>query len=144
VQDAARSYGKRVIVLQAAEDRDFDAAFETLTRQGAEALLVGSDPFFSSRKQKLVELAARHAVPAIYEWRDFPEVGGLVSYGTSLAAAYRQVGVYVGRILKGERPADLPVAQSTKFELVVNLKTAASLGLDVSPLLLAQADEIIE
>ncbi len=144
VEGAARAYGKRLVVLNAAEDKDFDAAFATLTSEGAEALLVGSDPFFLARRQKLVQLAARHAMPTIYEGRDFPAVGGLMSYGTSLSDAYRQVGVYVGRVLKGERPADLPVVQSTKFELVINLKTAQMLGLDISPILLAQADEVIE
>jgi putative tryptophan/tyrosine transport system substrate-binding protein len=144
VQDAARAYGKRLVVLNAAADRDLDAAFTTLVREQAGALLVGSDPFFFSRRQRLVELAARYAVPAIYDWRDYPAIGGLASYGTSLAEAYRQVGLYVGRVLKGEKPSDLPVLQSVKFELVLNLKTARVLDLKIPPVLLAQADEVID
>lgn len=144
VQEAARAYGKRLVALHAADEHGINEAFPALIREGARALLVGSDPFFFSRRQRLVELAARYAIPAIYDWRDYPETGGLASYGTSLSDAYRQVGVYVGRVLNGEMPAELPVVQSVRFEFVINLKTARTLGLKIPPTLLAQADEVIE
>jgi putative ABC transport system substrate-binding protein len=144
VQEAAARLGVQVLVLRANAETDFDAIFTDLVRQRAGALLVCASPFFFSQRQQLVVLAARHAVPAIYEWREFAAAGGLMSYGTNLNDAYRQMGLYAGRILKGEKPADLPVVQSTKFEFVINLSTAKALHIDVPPILSARADEIIE
>ena len=144
VQDAARDLGQQVSILSANTEREIDVAFATVAQSGARALLVGSDPFFSSERDQVIAVAARHAIPAIYEGREFATAGGLASYGTSLADAYRQAALYAGRILKGEKPADLPVVQPTKFEFVINLKTAKTLGLDVSPGLAASADEIVE
>jgi putative tryptophan/tyrosine transport system substrate-binding protein len=144
VMEAARVLGISVHILNARSEGDFDAAFAMIVQKRFGALLVAADPFFSSRRDQLVSLAARHAVPAIYEWRDFPATGGLASYGTSLTDAFRQAGVYVGRILKGVKPADLPAVQTIKFEFVINLRTAKALGIDVPPMLSARADEVIE
>ena len=144
-QTAANTLGLRLRLTKASTEGDLEAAFETVARPDRpDALFVGPDSFNTLHREQIVGLAARHAIPAIYAWREFPAAGGLISYGTRLADTYRQVGVYTGRILKGEKPADLPVAQPTKFELVINLKTAKALGLDVPPALLAIADEAIE
>jgi putative ABC transport system substrate-binding protein len=144
VQEAAARLGVQVIVLRANTETDLNAVFVDLVQQRAGALLVCASPFFFSRHQQLVVLAARHAVPAIYEWREFAAAGGLMSYGTSLDDAYRQMGVYAGRVLKGEKPADMPIVQSTKFEFVINLSSAKALHIEVPPTLSARADEIIE
>jgi putative ABC transport system substrate-binding protein len=144
VEEAVRTLGKKLLVLDASSDSEIDAGFVTIARQRPGALTVAADPFFSSRREKLLALAARHALPTMYALRHLAVAGGLISYSASLTDSYRQVGVYTGRILKGEKPADLPVMQPTKFELVINLKTAKALGLTVTPGVLAIADEVIE
>ena len=144
VQSAARTIGLQIQVLNASTSREINAAFATFLRERPDALLVGGDAFFNSRRLQLALLAARHAVPASFASRDYPEYGGLMSYGTNVTDAFRQVGVYTGRLLKGAKPADLPVVQASKFELVINAETARMLGLEVPPTLLARADEVIE
>ena len=144
VAAAARAMGLQIQVLNASTSREINAAFASLVRERPDALFVGGEPFLNSRRVQLVHLASRHAVPATYALRDYAEVGGLMSYGPNIADAFRQVGIYTGRILKGAKPADLPVVQASKFELVINAETARMLGLEIPPTLLARADEVIE
>jgi putative tryptophan/tyrosine transport system substrate-binding protein len=144
VQAAARAIHQQVVILSATTEREFETAFATIVQKGASALLVGIDAFFTSQPAFLVALTARHAIPAIYAWRSFVDAGGLMSYGANLSDSYRQQGIYVGAVLKGEKPANLPVVQSSKFELVINLKTAKALGLDVPLSMLMRVDEAIE
>jgi putative ABC transport system substrate-binding protein len=144
VEPAARAMGLQIQVLNASTSREIDSAFASLMRERPDALFVGNDAFFTSRRVQLATLAARDRIPAAYSNRDYVEAGGLMTYGTKIADAYRQVGTYAGRILKGAKPADLPVVQSSKFELVINAQTARLLGLTVPPTLLARADEVIE
>jgi putative ABC transport system substrate-binding protein len=144
LQEAAHAKARQLHILKAGTESDIDAAFATLVELHSGALVVVGDPFLTSQREQLVALAARHAVPAIYTFREYAASGGLISYGANLPAAFRQVGVYAGKILKGEKPTDLPVHQSTRIELVINLKTAKALGLTVPQSLLARADEVIE
>jgi putative tryptophan/tyrosine transport system substrate-binding protein len=144
VQSAASATGQQVLVVNASNDDELDAAFTTLTQQHAEALLVMADPFLNSRPDKIVALAARYALPAMYGLREFPAAGGLMSYGSDLADEFRQVGIYAGKILKGAKPTDLPVQQSVKVEFVLNLKTAKAIGLTIPTALLTTADAVIE
>jgi len=144
VQEAARTKGLQLHVLKASSESEIDTAFASLVQLHAGALVVASDPFLSSRREQIVALASRHAVPSSYAWREFAESGGLISYGPSLTSAYRLVGVYAGKVLKGAKPADLPVQQPTTFELVINLKTAKALGLTVPQRMLTQADDVIQ
>jgi len=143
VREAARAKAVQLQILKASTEAEINAVFGTLMQLHAGALVVGPDPFLNNRREQLVALAARHTVPAIYEWRESVAAGGLISYGPSLSGAFRQLGIYAGKILKGARPADLPVEQPTKFELVINLRTA-KVGLTVPPQILARADEVVE
>jgi putative ABC transport system substrate-binding protein len=144
IQAAGRAFSKQIQVLQASTESAIGTAFAELAERRAGALLVSSDPFFFSRRHEIVALAAQYAVPAIYQWREFAQIGGLISYGASRNYAQREAGVYVGKILRGARPSDLPVQQAVKLELVINLNTAKTLGLEIPPTLLARADEVIE
>jgi putative tryptophan/tyrosine transport system substrate-binding protein len=144
VEQAARALGQKLVVLDGGNDDKLEAAFAALAQQHVSALLVGADPFFDTRRDRLLAMAAQHRMPAIYQFREYAVAGGLMSYGTSITELYRLVGLYVGRILKGEKPADLPVVQMTKFELVINLRTAKALGVKISDNLLSIADEVIE
>jgi putative ABC transport system substrate-binding protein len=144
LEEAGRAIGRQILMVNAAHEREFNAAFETVRQAGAGGLLIGAGPYFLSQRRHLVALAGRHAVPTMYNARQYAEVGGLISYGPSQTDAYRPAGVYVGRILKGEKAGDLPVEMGTKFELVINLATAKAFDFDIPPMLLARADEVIE
>src|SRR5262249_14704534 len=144
VQAAARAIGREVHIVGIENETQFDSAFAKLVQQGVAAVIIGVGPLFLGSRRRVVDLVARNALPAVYPWREFVDDGGLMSYATNLADINRQLGVYAGRILNGEKPADLPVGQPTKFEFVLNLKTAKALGLDIPSKLLALADEVIE
>ena len=143
-QDAAGPRGQEILIVKARREEEFEEVFAALMREKADALIVASDPFFNSRRNQIVALANRHRLPAIYEWREFAAAGGLASYGASLTAAYRQFGIYAGRILAGAKPGDLPVLQPTQFELVINGSTARDLGITLPPTIVARADEVSE
>jgi putative ABC transport system substrate-binding protein len=144
VQEASSTLGLQLHVLQATVEGDFDTAFESAAQVRAGGLVIGSDTFFSSHLNKLAALAVRYALPAVYQWREFAAAGGLISYGGDIIEAYRLAGLYTGRVLKGEKPADLPVQQSTKVEMIINMNTAKALGISVPITMLGRADEIIE
>jgi putative tryptophan/tyrosine transport system substrate-binding protein len=144
VEEAGRTIGRQMLILRAANEREINVALATIVQANASALLVGSGPVFLSQRRELIALAAHHKLPASYVTRQYPEAGGLMSYGPSQADAYRRAGIYVGKILNGAKPADLPVELPTKFELVINLKTAKALALEIPPTMIARADEVIE
>jgi putative ABC transport system substrate-binding protein len=144
VQDAGRTMGQKVLILHTSSERDFEAVFATMVQSRIDALIVAADPFFSSHRDQLIALTARYRIPAIYEWHEFVQAGGLMSYGSDLAEGYHQIGIYAGRVLKGEKPGDLPIVQSTKVQFAINLKTAKALGVTVPLPLLGRADEVIE
>jgi putative ABC transport system substrate-binding protein len=144
LEEAGRAIGRQILIVKAANEREFHAAIATVVQAGAGGLLIGSGPFFLSQRRQLVALASRHALPTIYNEREYAEVGGLISYGPSQTDAFRRAGIYVGRILKGEKPGDLPIELAARFELVINLATAKAMGFDIPPTLLARADEVIE
>jgi putative ABC transport system substrate-binding protein len=144
LQEAARAVGPQLLTLTASRRDEFDAVFAEYQRLRADAMVVAADPFFNDSRDQLVALAAKHSVPTIYEWREFVEAGGLISYGANLKDTYRQLGIYAGRILKGGKPADLPIEQPTKFELVINLKTAKTLRIEIPQSTLLRANEVVE
>ena len=144
VEAAARAVGQKIIVFEANNEGDFEPAFAAMAQQSVDALLVMADPFFNNRRERIVALAARHRLPAVYVWREFAEAGGLMSFGTRLTEATRQLGLYVGQILKGSKPADLPFQRAVKIELILNLKTAKAIDVSFPITLLGRADEVIE
>jgi len=144
LKEAAKALGFDVIIQDASVDSDLDKAFDSFVKAGVQAVTAGADPFLANRRDQLIALSQKNNLPAIWEWPDFVEEGGLMSYGTSIVDAYRQVGVYTGRILKGEKPEELPVLQPVKFELAINIKTAKALGIEIPATLLARADQVVE